>query len=313
MISLNLVQCERQTDSVYYVSVFFPKKKTRNLKSARTPNLNSSLKKIATRAQPISLLSMIGFPPLSSGKRKLGMTAAILCAAFLLVNFSSPNPPKPKMKVEIWSDVACPFCYIGKRKFEAALDNFAHADQIEVVWKSYLLNPALVTDTAKTYYGSLAEAKGWTLDYARQAGENVGRMAATAGLKYDMDRAIPANTLRAHRLLQAAKAAGIGSELKEQLLKAHFVDGRNIDDAEVLNQMGRAAGMSEAQITDGLTNAAHLDAVMRDVQEADSVGVTGVPFFVFDRKTAVSGAQDSGVFLKELERSFAAFAKPSGN
>jgi len=162
---------------------------------------------------------------------KIRTVLATMALATALFAFSlAQNQEKPKMKVEIWSVVACPFCYIGKRKFETALAQFAHADQVEVVWKSFILNPDVQTDATRGYYESLAEAKGWSPEYARQAGSNVTRMAVGAGLHYNMDAAIMSNTMRARCLLQAAKAAGRGSELKEALLRAHFIEGLNVDD-----------------------------------------------------------------------------------
>jgi len=256
---------------------------------------------------------MNGIAFFSSSKKKTALLLAAASVALMTVNFSNPQTPRNKMKVEIWSDVACPFCYIGKRKFEDALSKFEHREDIEVVWKSYILTPNLVTDASKTLYQSLAETKGWTEDYARQAGENVSRMAAMAGLKYNMDRAIPANTLRAHRMLQAAKEAGKGSELKERLLKAYFVDGLNVDAPEVLTALARQAGLSDEQLNAGLDDPRFETAVSRDLAEANQVGVTGVPFFVFDRKTAVSGAQESATFMKALQNAHADFAKVQKN
>lgn len=204
--------------------------------------------------------------------------------------------------VEIWSDVACPFCYIGKRRFEQALARFPKRDEVKVTWKSFQLAPDLKTDTSKSIYQYLAERKGWTLEHAREVNQHVVAMAASSGLKYDMDKIVVTNTRNAHRLLQFAKQQDKGDVLKELLLNAYFCEGKNTDDHDTLFALGLEAGLPEAGIKEVLNSNQFDEAVDADILEAQRIGVRGVPFFVFNRSFAISGAQESDAFLEGLEK-----------
>ncbi len=209
------------------------------------------------------------------------------------------------MKVEIWSDVMCPFCYIGKRKFEAAMAQFPQRDNIEVVWKSFQLQPDLKTDPTKNTIEHLAESKGWTMAYAKQAVSQVVAMAESVGLKYDFDKAVVANSFDAHRVSHFAATQGKGDAMEEELFKAYFIDGKNTADHATLTSLAVAIGLDEAAVKNVLSENIFVDDVRKDIYEAAQVGVTGVPFFVFNEKYAVSGAQESKVFLEVLQNSFA--------
>lgn len=206
------------------------------------------------------------------------------------------------MKVEIWSDVMCPFCYIGKRRFEEALTQFNNADEVEVVWKSYQLNPHLKTDPTINIHQYLANIKGIDLDDARQMNQQVTEMAESVGLAYDFDRAIVANSFDAHRLSHLAAQHGLGNAAEEALFKAYFTEGKNIADKETLIALGAGIGLSAEGIKQMLNTDAFADNVKHDIAEAQQLGVRGVPFFVFDRKFAVSGAQPTAIFLQTLEK-----------
>jgi len=208
------------------------------------------------------------------------------------------------MKVEIWSDVMCPFCYIGKRRFETALQNFAHKDDIEIEWKSFQLNPDLETDPEIHIDQYLADIKGFTIDHARQLNAHVTQMAAEAGLTYNFDKAVVANSFNAHRLSHLAKKHGLGVAMEEQLFKAYFTDGKNIDDQGTLVELGTAIGLDANEIKQTLQSNTYAQEVKRDVAEAQYLGVQGVPFFVLNRKYAVSGAQAVTVFEQSLEKAF---------
>jgi predicted DsbA family dithiol-disulfide isomerase len=212
--------------------------------------------------------------------------------------------PRPVMKVEIWSDVMCPFCYIGKRKFEAALANFPQGDLVEVEWKSFQLNPNQVTDPSLNTVAHLAASKGWSLDYAKQMSDGVTRMAAEVGLKYDFERAVVANSFDAHRLSHYAKSKGKGDAFEERLFRAYFVEGRNTADHTVLAGLAAEVGLPEADALAVLGSTAFADAVQADIATARQIGVQGVPFFVIDRRYAVSGAQQPEVFLGALEKAW---------
>lgn len=207
-----------------------------------------------------------------------------------------------KIKVEIWSDVMCPFCYIGKRKFETALSQFKEKDQVEIVWKSFQLNADLKTDTTKNTIQHLAESKGWTMEYTNSTVQYVMDMAEEVGLHYDFNKAVVANSFDAHRLIQFAKSKGKGDAAEERLFKAYFTEGKNTADHNTLIQLGTEIGLDEAELKTVLSSDAYSMEVKKDIQEAEQIGVTGVPFFVLNRKYAVSGAQDSDVFLKSLTK-----------
>lgn len=218
---------------------------------------------------------------------------------------------KEKMKIEIWSDVMCPFCYIGKRKFESALAEFEHKDNVEVIWKSFQLNPSLKTDPSKNTVQHLAETKGWTMEYTRNTIQYVMEMAQGVGLNYDFDKAVVANSFDAHRFIQFAKTMGKGDAAEERLFKAYFTEGKNTADHATLVQLGTEIGMQAEDLKKVLESNAYAQEVNKDVKEAEQIGVTGVPFFVVDRKFAVSGAQDSKTFLGALEKAWKEHAKTS--
>lgn len=209
-----------------------------------------------------------------------------------------------KLKVEIWSDVMCPFCYIGKRRFETALAQFAHKDMVEVEWKSFQLNPDMPTNPDKSINQYLAEAKGWSLERAREMNGYVTNMAKEAGLTYNMDKAVVANSFDAHRLSHLAKKHGRQDEVEEKIFAAYFTEGRNTADAGVLKDIAASAGIDTQETITMLEGDEYGADVQRDVYEAQQIGVRGVPFFVLGRKYAISGAQESDAFLQALTQTW---------
>ena len=209
------------------------------------------------------------------------------------------------MKVEVWSDIMCPFCYIGKRHYEAALAKFAHANQVEIVWRSYQLDPSLPKPASKlNAYEYLAQRKGMSYEQSVAMHKNVIAMAKEAGLNYDYDKAVVANSFDAHRLIQLAKLNNLGDAAEERLFKAYFTEGKDMSDISTLILLGKEIGLDEKLVTDVLNSNQYTDAVNKDIQEAEQIGVQGVPFFVFNRKYAVSGAQPDSIFLETLNKSF---------
>jgi predicted DsbA family dithiol-disulfide isomerase len=204
------------------------------------------------------------------------------------------------MTVEIWSDILCPFCYIGKRRFENALAQFEGANEVVVIWRSFQLNPELVSDSSQTLAQSLAYQKGWTLARAEQAMNQVTEMAKTVGLDYHINEAKVANSFQAHRLLHHAKAHGLQNQAKEALMAAYFIETKNIDDQEVLLQIADRIGLDGDQALAALKDTAMANAVEDDVALARQFGINAVPFYVFDRQYAISGAQESATFLGAL-------------
>lgn len=216
---------------------------------------------------------------------------------------------KNKMKVEIWSDIMCPFCYIGKRKFEAALAQFRDKDKVELEWKSYQLSPDVITNPEKNIHQYLAEHKGISLEQATAMNTQVAAMAKQAGLDYHFDNAIPANTLKAHQFAHFAKQYGKQNEAEEILFRSYFTDGKNIDDLNTLLQLGNEIGLDTTELKTALEKGSFENEVQADIDEAYQIGVRGVPFFVFNRKYAVSGAQNTSTFLQTLETAFGEWRK----
>ena len=208
------------------------------------------------------------------------------------------------IQIEIWSDVMCPFCYIGKRKFETALTNFENKNNVEIIWKSYLLDADLQSDDKKSIHQHLADAKGWSLDYAKEMSAYVSNMAKEEGLLYNMDQVKVANTFNAHRLIQYAKSKQKGDAAEEALFRAYFVEGKNLADISILQSIGEDIGLPSEELNGVLTTTAFQNEVKNDIKEAESIGVTGVPFFVIDRKYAVSGAQPVDTFLNALHKAW---------
>ena len=212
-----------------------------------------------------------------------------------------------KMKVDVWSDIMCPFCYIGKRHYEAALKQFANSDQVEIVWHSFQLDPTIPMQSNKqqNVFEYLAERKGMSIEQSLKAYESVLHMAKNAGLEFNLDQAIVANSFNAHRLIQMAKTKGKGDEIEEKLFLAYFVEGKDFGNQDVLVEIGKSIGLTDIDVNEALTNDDYSYSVNQDIKEAQNLGIRGVPFFIFNRKHAISGAQPVEVFLKTLEKSYA--------
>jgi len=213
------------------------------------------------------------------------------------------------MKIEIWSDVVCPFCYIGKRKMEKALEKFPFKDQVEIEWKSFQLNPDQVTNPEINTLEHLSQSKGWSMEQTRQITSNVIEMAKEEGLTFDFENAKVANTLKAHQLIHLAKKSGKQGEMKETLLQAYFSEGLNVDDLDTLIELGKKVGLNGSEIKLSLESNSFQDDVNQDIYESRLIGVRGVPFFVLDRKYGISGAQSDEVFDQTLEKAWTEFAK----
>jgi predicted DsbA family dithiol-disulfide isomerase len=211
---------------------------------------------------------------------------------------------KQVMRVEIWSDVACPFCYIGKKRFEEAVQHFAQKDRVQVEWKSFQLDPGIQSNKYESIHDYLAEKKGWSPEYAQQMNEHVTQMAQEAGLDFKLDQAVVANSFDAHQLSHLAAKKGKQNELEEKLFAAYFTQGQNIADHAVLAKMGEELGFDKQEVLDALASKRFASQVKADIALGAEFGVRGVPFFVFDRKYAVSGAQASETFLEILEKAW---------
>ena len=217
---------------------------------------------------------------------------------------ASSNPPVKVMTIEIWSDVVCPFCYIGKRELERALAQFEHAGQVQLVWRSFELDPDAPARSDQDMYGMLAGKYGGSREDARARVAAVVQRASTVGLDYNMDIAVMGSSFDAHRLLQLAKSRGRGDAMKERLFKAYFTEGAHLADVPTLIRLGSEVGLDGGEVAQMLSTSAYADAVRRDEQEARRIGVRGVPFFVLDGQYSVSGAQPSEVFLGALRQAW---------
>lgn len=213
------------------------------------------------------------------------------------------------MKVDIWSDIRCPFCYIGKRRFEQALEKFGNKDKVEVCWRSFQLDPELKHRPGKTIYEYLAERKGMSVEESKQMHRHMEGVAKEVGLSYNFDKTIVAGSFDAERLIQFAKTKGLGDIAEERMFKAYFTEGKNIADHSTLIEVGAEMGLDKAKTEKMLKSDAFVKEVNSDIARANEVGVRGVPFFVFNNKYAVSGAQPSEVFLNALEQSWSEFEK----
>ncbi len=210
-----------------------------------------------------------------------------------------------KFKIEIWSDIQCPFCYIGKRKIEKALEAFDEKEKIEVEWKSYQLDPEARSQPGVDVYDYLASRKGQTRAWAIDMHKNVTAMAKENGLDYHFEKTIIANSYNAHRLIHLAKQHSLGNEAEERIFKAYFTEGKDIDNKETLLALAKEIGLAEQEAKEVLESDKFGNEVRADIDEAMNIGVRGVPFFVFNRAYAVSGAQPVEVFTDALNKSFA--------
>ena len=207
-----------------------------------------------------------------------------------------------KMKVEVWSDIMCPFCYIGKRNYETALNQFGDKNLVEIEWHSFQLDPTIPVNNRKkeNVYQYLAEKKGFSYEHSKKLHEKLIQTAKNAGLEYNFDKAIVANSFDAHKMIQFAKTKGLGDAAEERLFRAYFTEGRDFGDEDTLVALGEDIGLQGNEIREVLRSDDYANKVEEDIQEASDIGINGVPFFVFNRKYAISGAQPPEYFLQTL-------------
>jgi predicted DsbA family dithiol-disulfide isomerase len=208
---------------------------------------------------------------------------------------------RPRVEVEIWSDVVCPWCYIGKRRFEKAVAEVAGEIDVDVVFRPYQLDPTASPGKAGPVIDAYAKKFGGP-ERAREIIDHVTAVAADSGIEFRMDRALRANTLLAHRLLWFAQATGQQVALKERLLQAYFIDGLDIGDPDVLATSAADVGLDHDRVLAFLDSTDGLAEVRRDMQAAAELEITAVPTFVFDGRWMVPGAQDADTFVEVLRR-----------
>jgi predicted DsbA family dithiol-disulfide isomerase len=229
---------------------------------------------------------------------------------------ASAGPPDPavadRLLVEVWSDLVCPWCYLGKRRLESALERFEHADRVDVVWRSFELEPDAPRE-AGSRRELLLSRYGMTAEQAAERDAQMTALAAEEGLEYRPDLAQLGNTFDAHRVLHAARAAGLQAQAKERLLRGYFTEGRRLTDGDTLVELATDAGLDAEVARTALAEGSFAEDVRDDEREAAAIGITGVPFFVLNRRYAVSGAQPSDLLLGALERTWAETVAPGDN
>ena len=198
----------------------------------------------------------------------------------------------------------CPFCYIGKRKFEKALEQFPQKDKIEVSWKSFQLDPTTITDPSLNTIENLRAKKGWSKEQASETIAYVTNIAHQVGLQFNFDKAVVANSFDAHRLSHLAKTYNLQNELEEKLFSAYFIEGKNTADFNTLLQIATELGLDKTEVSALLKSNTYTNEVYHDIKQAQQIGVNGVPFFLLDNKYAVSGAQESETFLGALTKAY---------
>ncbi|WP_025688333.1 DsbA family oxidoreductase [Paenibacillus zanthoxyli] len=205
------------------------------------------------------------------------------------------------MKIEVWSDYVCPFCYIGKRRLEHALSQFPERDKVEIEYHSFQLDPEAAS-TSKKIHELLAAKYGITVEQAKTMNAQVADQALGVGLNFRFDTVIHANTYDSHRLAHYAKTKGLEAELTERLMHGYFTGGLNLGDREVLGTLAAEAGLDKEEALTVLDSDAYEGEVKADIAAAQRLGITGVPFFVFNGKYAISGAQPGPVFSEVLDQ-----------
>jgi len=208
------------------------------------------------------------------------------------------------MQIEIWSDVICPWCYIGKRRFEQALEQFGRKDDISVIWRSFELDPNAAQQYPGTLVERLARKYGVSLQEAKAMNARVTALAGEVGLEYRLDIARPGNTFDAHRLLHYANSRQLGDKAAERIMQAYFCESLPVGERAALARLAPQFGIAEAEALGILEGDAYADAVRADEARAAAFGITGVPFFVFDEMTGISGAQPTSVFVEALQQTY---------
>jgi len=206
------------------------------------------------------------------------------------------------MLIEVWSDFVCPFCYLGKRRLEIALEKFAYKDEVELVFKSFELDPLSEKKFDGNIHEYIAKKYGIPVEQAKASNNQLVAEAKDIGLNYNFDDLIRTNTFDAHRVVHYAKAEGKMKELSERIFKAYFVDSLNISDYKVLASLAYEVGLNSDKTLSILESDQYGKEVRKDEETASKLGISGVPYFVINNKYAVNGAQPPELFLEALEK-----------
>jgi predicted DsbA family dithiol-disulfide isomerase len=215
-----------------------------------------------------------------------------------------------KLRIDVWSDIACPWCYVGKRRLEAALAQFPHRDQVTLVWRAFELDPSAprIREGGGSYAARIAKKYGTPVAVAEARMRQMTEIAAADGLDFRFDRIQPGNTFDAHRLLHLAHERGVQDAVKERFLRAYLTEGAAIGDPETLSRLAREAGLDTDEVSSVLATDTYTREVRADEEEAQSLGISGVPFFVLGGRHAVSGAQPAALLLGGLGKAWSEVA-----
>jgi predicted DsbA family dithiol-disulfide isomerase len=207
------------------------------------------------------------------------------------------------MRVDIWSDVICPWCYVGKARFEKALSTFAHRDEVEVVYHSFELDPSSPRGVSESNLSMLSKKFGKSRAEALAMDDHVGSLARAEGLGFDSGRPV-GNTFDIHRVLQLGRDRGIQQELLSAINEAYFAQARDVFDQAVLTEVAAGAGLDAAEVGKVFDSGDYTDDVRQDELQARQIGINGVPFFVFDMALGASGAQPTELFTRALDQAW---------
>lgn len=216
------------------------------------------------------------------------------------------SAPTASMKIEIWSDIMCPYCYLGLTKFEQALNNVPESKNFQIHWKSFQLDPSIPQGKSNlSNYEYVAQKYGWSTERSRQAHESIVQAGKDVGLDYNFEQMQVANTLKAHCVIQYAQSRGLGTEAERLFFKAYFTEGKDLSDVNDLNSIVAPLGLTAEDVQTALSDVSYSQQVQKDIDEARQLGINGVPFFIFNRQLAVSGAQPPEVFMQAIQQALA--------
>lgn len=217
------------------------------------------------------------------------------------------------MFIEVWSDIACPFCYLGKKRLEKAIQDFEYGDRVEIIWKSYQLDPDLQTEGTRSIYEYLEEERGYDVQQLQRSNQHLTEKGKELGIEFDFEDIVVANTFHAHILLQYSRSQGLQLAMKDRLMRAYFTEGKNVGDKETLLDLAEDVRLDRDACEKALRSGDHGEQVRMDAYEAHQLGARGVPFFVFNDKYIVRGAQEQAIFDGALRKAFSEWKRGTGN
>ena len=226
----------------------------------------------------------------------------VVSIAFAISEFRQEEAKNNEVVVEVWSDVICPYCFLGKRKLERAIEKLGAKERVKVVWKAFQLSPNFPVDSALSSFTYLTEHRGYPEDRLKRSIQALVDAGQPYGIEFNFDRALTYNTLKAHRLIQWASTQEKGSALKDALMEAYFTAGKDLSHEDQLLQVVEATGLDKQEASTVLAGNQYLAEVKEHIRRAGQIGVSGVPFFLINGEKQISGAQDDRVFESALEK-----------